>query len=47
MAIKEIDGFDHESIKKNLLKRGKEAYCLHTINNYIFSDCISDLMGDR
>ena len=46
MAIKEINGFNHESIKKNLLKMGKEAHYLHTINDYVFSDCISDLMGE-
>ena len=46
MAIKEIEGFNYEDIKKKLLKKGKSAYCLITILDFVFSDCIVDLMDE-
>ena len=46
MAIKEIEGFNKDDIKKKLLKEGKVALPLLTIVDYVFSDCISDLMDE-
>ena len=46
MAIKEIEGFNHMNIKKKLLEKGKSARCLITILDFVFSDCIIDLVDE-
>jgi len=46
MAIKEIESFNHLDIKKKLLEIGKSAHCLITILDFVFSDCIVDLMDE-
>jgi len=46
MAIKEIEGFNYMDIKKKLLIEGKSARCLVTIVDFVFSDCIVDLMDE-
>jgi hypothetical protein len=46
MAIKEIEGFNLCDIRKKLLRKSKEAHCLVTIVDFIFSVCIIDLMDE-
>jgi len=46
MSIKVVDGFNFDNIKNELFKLGKEGRCLISIVDFIFSDCIQDLMDD-